>query len=163
LTCTQMREAKADITLASSSQEIEIVRVLWREYWDSLGFPPGFQNFEEEWKSLPGCYALPKGRLLLASIEGAPAGTVALRPLEAGSREAKRLYVPPAYRGAGIARALLTRLIAEARAEGYREMYGDTLASMREARGLYHQIGFSEIPPYSANPHPGAIHMRLSL
>lgn len=153
---------EANIILASF-QEIEAIKDLWSEYWDFLGLPADFQGFAEERRSLPGAYTPPKGRLLLALIQGNPAGTVALRPLSGRSCEAKRLYVRPPYQGHGIARALLARLVREARAEGYEEMYGDTLKSMKPALRLYNQTGFSEVAPYSSSPTPEAIFLKLSL
>jgi putative acetyltransferase len=153
---------EADIVLASS-REIEAIQQLWREYWDSLGFPADFQDFEEERRSLPGVYAPPKGRLLLALVQGNLAGTAGLRPMSGRSCEAKRLYVRPLYRGRGMGRALLARLVQDARAEGYQEMYADTLESMEAAQGLYTRMGFSTVGPYSSHPTPGAIFLKLSL
>ena len=148
-----------------SSWGLEAVQQLWIEYWDALGLPPDFQGFAEERRSLPGAYAPPRGRLLLATIDNVPAATAAFRllPEREGACEAKRLYVRPAYRGAGLARALLARLIQEARAEGYRELYGDTLKSMEAALRLYDQLGFVHVEPYSRNPTPGATYLRLTL
>jgi carbonic anhydrase len=149
--------------IPASDQDIEAVRDLWAEYWDSLGLPPDFQNFAEERLALPGAYAPPMGRLLIALVRGKPAGTAALRPLGAQSCEGKRLYVRPPYRGRGIGRALVDRLIDEARLAGYREMYGDTLKSMQSALQMYHQVGFCEVGPYSSSPTPGAIFLKLAL
>jgi GNAT superfamily N-acetyltransferase len=139
------------------------VQSLWREYWESLQFSPCFQNFEEELRSLPGIYAPPKGRLLIASVDDAPAGTAAFRPVDERSCEAKRLYVRPQYRGKRVGRALLDRLVEEARTAGYQNMYGDTLERMTEALTMYRRFGFEETSPYSANPTPGAIYLRLAL
>ncbi len=144
-------------------EEIETVRILWREYWDSLGLPRDFQHFSEELRTLPGAYAPPPGRLLLALVDGRAAGTAAFRRLNEQSCEAKRLYVRPEYRGQGIARSLLQKLVSEARAQGYLDMYGDTLNSMKSALQLYAGIGFSEVAAYSANPTPEAIYLRLRL
>jgi putative acetyltransferase len=148
--------------IVASSQEIEAIQSLWREYWDSLGLPHDFQGFSEEVKTLPGLYAPPRGRLLLAFVRGKAAGTAALRPLSMYSCEAKRLYVRPKYRGEGVGRSLLRRLVEEARTAGYQEMYGDTLKSMTAALKMYRQVGFSEVAPYSSNPTPGAIFLKLS-
>ena len=82
--------AQSEIVSASSRQ-LDAVRSLWLEYWDSLALPPEFQNFDEEQSTLPGVYAPPTGRLLLALVQGAPAGTVALRRLSEYACEAKRL------------------------------------------------------------------------
>jgi putative acetyltransferase len=150
------------ITLASS-QEMNTIQSLWREYWESLGLPPDFQNFDKEIRTLPGVYAPPEGRLLIATIQDSPAGTAALRVLGSSCCEAKRLYVSPQHRGKGVGTALVNRLIMEARAAGYREMFADTLKVMAPALHMYRQFGFSEVPPYSANPTPDAVFLRLTL
>jgi putative acetyltransferase len=153
---------KVEIVLASG-QHIEVIRDLWQEYWDSFALPADFQNFAEERRQLPGVYAPPKGRLLLALVQGEAAGTIAMRPLGQFSCEAKRLYVRPRYRGQGLGRALLDQLVKEARGAGYREMFGDTLKSMTSALQMYWQIGFSEVAPYSSSPTPDAIFLKLPL
>jgi GNAT superfamily N-acetyltransferase len=152
-----------DIVEAASARDIAAVQELWSEYWRSLGFSPDFQGFEEELRTLPGKYAPPAGRLLLARIDGQPAGTAGFRPLRPDACEAKRLYVRPTYQRRGVAAALLAKLIEEARRAGYRELYGDTLGTMTSALDLYRRMGFVEVGPYSDNPTPGAIYLRLSL
>ncbi len=145
------------------TQAIDAVRELWNAYWDSLGFSAEFQSFTEELRELPGKYSPPAGRLLLVRIDGRPVATAAFRRLTTEACEAKRLYVDPAYRHRGIAAALLTRLVEEARRSGYRTLYGDTLPTMASALVLYRKVGFVETGPYSENPTPGAIYLRLSL
>ena len=142
---------------------IKAVRELWTAYWHSFGLAPGFQGFAGELDSLPGKYGPPAGRLLLARIDGQPAATVALRPLSEVACEAKRLYVHPSLRRRGLAGTLLARLIEEARACGYRSLFGDTLPTMAAALDLYREMGFVETGPYSEDPTPGAIYLRLSL
>jgi GNAT superfamily N-acetyltransferase len=154
--------AEPQIILASGPS-IGMVQDLWREYWLSLGLPPDFQNFAEEVCGLPGAYDSPRGRLLLALVTGEPAGTAAFRPIGAHSCEAKRLYVRPEYRGKRIGKALLERLVLEARLEGYREMFGDTLKSMTAALDMYSQAGFAVVPAYSSMPTPDAIFLKLCL
>jgi len=110
-------------------------------------------NFEKEVVALPGAYAPPDGRLMLAIRESAGSeeeaiGCAALRRFEADACELKRLYVRPAVRGEGAGRQLVKTLIAEARSIGYRRMLLDTLPSMREAHKLYRTLGFREIPSY---------------
>ncbi len=100
---------------------------------------------------------------MLARVGATPAGTAAFRPVDEQSCEAKRFYVRPANRGQGVATALLARLVKEATAEGYSAMYADTLPSMQSALQLYKRFGFSEIGPYSPNPTPGAIFLKLAL
>ncbi|HKW24987.1 MAG TPA: GNAT family N-acetyltransferase [Terriglobales bacterium] len=113
---------------------------------------------------MPGDYAPPQGRLLLARTGGELAGCVALHPIEAGVCEMKRLYVRPNYRGQGIGRALLNTVLAEARAIGYQRMRLDTVEPvMQDAVRMYRAYGFREIPPYRKNPIPGALYMEIEL
>lgn len=143
--------------------DVESVRELFREYAGSLGFSLDFQGFEEEVARLPGEYAPPEGRLLVAVKTGQAVGCVALRRLDAQTCEMKRLYVKSRFRGAGIARALAYGLVAESRRMGYRRMCLDTLPVMGEARLLYQHMGFREIAPYYQNPVPGSMFMELKL
>jgi putative acetyltransferase len=152
------QRGEVEITVAAG-QQIGVVQDLWREYWSSIGLPRDLQGFAEEVTALPGVYAPPEGRLLLAMIEGEPAGTAALRPLDARRCEARRLYVSPRFRGRGAGRVLLDRLIEEARTAGYSAIYCDTLKSMTAALQMYKESGFSEVAPYSATPTPDAIYL----
>ncbi|HEV7364911.1 MAG TPA: GNAT family N-acetyltransferase [Gemmatimonadales bacterium] len=139
------------------------VRRLFEEYATSLGIDLCFQGFAEELAGLPGDYAPPRGRLLLALQNGEPAGCVALRPLEPAVCEMKRLYVRPAFRAHGIGLILIDRVVQEARQAGYRQMRLDTLPSMSAAQALYRRLGFQEIPPYRNNPIEGAVFLELQL
>ena len=151
-----------DIVPATSEDHIATARRLFREYEASLGIELTFQRFAQEVAGLPGAYAPPAGRLLLAT--GAePAGCVALRPLDGGICEMKRLYVRPTARGARLGRRLAETVIREARAIGYARMRLDTLPSMKEAFALYQTLGFREIAPYYATPIVGTRFMELSL
>jgi len=147
----------------ASAADLDLVRGLWREYWESVQLAPDFQGFAEELRTLPGRYAAPGGRLLLATVEGRLAGTGALRPLTTLACEAKRLYVRPEFRGRGVGEALVRRLIEEARAAGYREIFADSLPSMDAAMRVYRRLGFSDTAPYSPNPTPGAVYLCLDL
>jgi putative acetyltransferase len=150
---------------AESPAQIAQVRELFLEYAQSLGFSLCFQNFDQELANLPGDYAPPDGRLLLAQYEGQPAGCVALRKLgEEGICEMKRLYLRPQSRGKGLGRILTARIIAEARSIGYRRMRLDTVEPvMKDAVAMYRRIGFREIAPYCKNPMAGALYMELVL
>jgi ribosomal protein S18 acetylase RimI-like enzyme len=159
------------LTASPSPEELAVVRRLFREYAASLGFDLGFQGFEQELAGLPGEYAPPRGRLLLALAEGPASGPlesralgcVALKPIDCESCEMKRLYVAPAQRGRGLGRRLAERVIAEARAIGYRRMRLDSIETMKEALGLYRSLGFRPIPPYRYNPILGAVYLELPL
>lgn len=132
--------------------------------WQLLGFSLCFQSFDEEVKNLPGAYGPPGGILLLARCADHAAGCIALRRLEDGMCEMKRLYVRPGDRGKGLGRMLVERLIVEARALGYECMRLDTIASaMKDAVALYRRMGFREISPYSSIPVESALWMELLL
>jgi len=145
------------------SDQITQLRPLFEEYAASLGIDLCFQNFDRELEDLPGDYALPSGRLLIA-IEGeALAGCVALRRIEGDICEMKRLYVRPAFRGTGLGRKLATAVIDAAGQIGYTTMRLDTLSSMHEAIGLYRSLGFVPTGPYRHNPVCGALFFELAL
>ncbi len=156
-------ERVVTIAQASSAQEIEETRVLFVEYAESLGVDLAFQDFDAELAGLPGKYAPPEGVLLLARVDGALAGCVALRRIEGDICEMKRLYVRAAFRGLGLGRRLVARIIAEARKRGYRAMRLDTLPNMAAAQALYASFGFRHIEPYVYNPIEGTRYMELSL
>jgi putative acetyltransferase len=149
---------------AESSSQIAQARELFVEYAQSLGFSLCFQNFDQELANLPGDYAPPDGRLLLAECDGQLAGCVALHKLEDSICEMKRLYLRSQFRGHGLGRALAHRIIGEARQMSYERMRLDTVEPvMKDAVRMYRSIGFREIAPYRSNPIAGALYMELQL
>jgi GNAT superfamily N-acetyltransferase len=148
---------------AAGPEDVDAVRRLFLEYQESLGVDLCFQGFDRELAELPGDYVSPQGCLLVARDDGDPVACVALRRLDAGSCEMKRLYVRPSHRGLGLGRALAEAVIGEARRIGYERMRLDTLPTMAEAAILYERIGFRDIEPYTANPVPGARFLQLEL
>jgi ribosomal protein S18 acetylase RimI-like enzyme len=148
---------------AVSAADVATAFALIREYADALGVDLCFQDLERELAELPGAYAPPRGRLLLARADGQTAGCVALRPRGPDVCEMKRLYVRPACRGAGAGRALVERVLAEAKAIGYRRMVLDTLATMESAQALYRAFGFRPASPYYDNPISGAVYLERTL
>lgn len=148
---------------AESPQQIAKARELFREYSTALGIDLCFQNFEAELAGLPGAYAPPEGRLLLAFEEDRLAGCVALRKLGDGICEMKRLYLRPGFRGQGAGRRLALAIIDEARHIGYDKIRLDTLPVMQSAIALYRSLGFKEIEAYTINPVPGALFLELQI
>lgn len=147
-----------------TNAEVDAARLLFREYEASLDFSLCFQSFEEELASLPGVYAPPKGRLLLAWHDSELAGCIALKLIATDVCEMKRLYVRPPFRALKIGRMLAEELIEQARAIGYRAMRLDTVPSkMGAAVKLYRSLGFVETTPYYDNPLPEVLYMEMEL
>jgi putative acetyltransferase len=166
LTCSGARLPKG-LVVARTATQIEGARAIFRDYAASLPVSLDFQHFDAELDGLPGAYAEPAGLLLLAMVDGAVAGCVAMRALpdvdEPDACEMKRLFVRPPYRGLGLGRILVQALVAHAREAGHSAMYLDTLDDMEVARELYASIGFVEVPPFYFNPLPGAHYLRIDL
>ena len=152
------------IVQAESESQIAEARNLFREYEAWLGLDLCFQGFEQELAGLPGSYAPPRGRLFLAFSDDELAGCIAMRPLEEGGCEMKRLFVRDEFRGQKIGVQLIERIIAEARKEKYERMRLDTLPSkMGKAVKLYESHGFRPIAAYYANPNADVLFMELVL
>lgn len=152
-----------EVRPASSPEDVAAARSLLEEYQRSLGFSLCFQNFDAELASLPGAYAPPAGRLLLAFAGVAPAGCIALRKIGEEICEMKRLWVKPDFRGTGLGRRLAEALMTEARAIGYRAIRLDTLPSMKAAQALYASLGFKDMAPYNDHPLEGTRFMEAAL
>lgn len=153
-----------EILHAETGEHIDAARKLFREYEAWLGLNLCFQGFEEELANLPGKYAAPEGRLLLAFSDENLAGCIALRKIEDGVCEMKRLFVRDEFRGARIGIALIEKLIEEAQKIGYKKMRLDTYPpKMGKAVKLYESHGFYEIPPYYHNPYGKTLFMEKIL
>lgn len=153
-----------EILRAETVERIEQARALFREYEAWFGMNLCFQNFDEEVAGLPGKYAAPEGRLFLAFADGNPAGCIALRKLEDGICEMKRLFVRADFRGRKIGVLLIERIIEESRKIGYGKMRLDTFPTkMRKAVDLYESYGFYVIEPYYQNPYGETLFMEKDL
>jgi len=160
---SRFRQYMIEILPARTAAELAIARALFLEYAAAIGVDLEYQGFSDELATLPGKYAPPTGELLLARVNNALAGCVALRALDRRTLEMKRLYVRPSTRGTGLGRRLVEAAIAISRQGAYSELRLDTLATMNPARALYQSLGFVEIPPYGDGHLPGTVFYGLTL
>jgi putative acetyltransferase len=155
----------SQIAEVTTPGQIEQVRNLFADYRAELPLEYCFETFDAEIAGLPGDYAPPQGKLLLATVVGQPIGCIGLRPFPlVGTCEMKRLYVRPGFRGGKVGRELVARLLDEARRLGYRSMRLDSyVAGMQAAIELYRKLGFREVGPEPLQPIDGLIYMELAL
>ena len=151
------------IVSASTEADFNAAGTLFREYADSLDFALDFQDFESELTRIAITYGPPDGKLMLAVVDEAVAGCVALRKLSDDVCEMKRLYVRPAYRKMGLGRLLAQEILSTGRHMGYERMLLDAVVSMREATALYESLGLVRIAPYRHNPLAGAMFLEIKL
>jgi putative acetyltransferase len=153
-----------EIIHAKTDQEVQTAKMLFEEYAEWLGLDLGFQNFQEELDSMPGKYAGPAGRLVIAKYDGDIAGCAAVRKLQDGVCEMKRLFVREKFRGKGIGKALAEIIVEDARKIGYKKMRLDTDGQkMFKAMAIYKSMGFMEIEAYYHNPYDGVVYLELEL
>ncbi len=152
-----------NILPATAAQDLEEVRILFLEYSALVAEALCFQNFEHELEALPGQYAPPGGVLLLARDAQGAAGCVALRRIDAGTGEMKRMYVRERCRGSGLGRKLAMAVIEEAKKRNHARIVLDTLPKLAPAIALYRDLGFRETTPYLAAPTPGALCFELRI
>lgn len=155
------------LRLAQFPDDLATVRSLFVDYQADLGIDLCFQGFDAELACLPGDYAAPGGSVFLACVDGEPAGCCAFRALtntdHTDACEMKRLFVRRAFRGFGLGRLLVDRVLNDARLAGYTTMLLDTLSDMETARALYQEAGFVEVAPYYHNPIAGAHYLKVDL
>ena len=151
------------IRRAHFPDDLNTVKILFREYADSLDIDLEFQDFETELATLPGKYAEPQGCVLLAWHADQAVGCIAFRPIDHETCEMKRLYVKPENRSLQAGRQLISNLCDEARKTGYRRMFLDTIPSMASAIRLYTSFGFKPVAPYIYNPLEGVMFLGLDL
>lgn len=166
-------------------RDLSMVKTLFTAYHTSLPIDISYQNYEDEFNSLPGKYVASKrGALFLAekrSDEPAPSsdggthphvtptpppsvlGCVALRTMDDSTCELKRLYVVPDARGLCVGLALVEAVVEEARKLHYRRILLDTLPSMKSAIGLYERCGFVQVPRYYQTPIEETVFLERTL
>jgi putative acetyltransferase len=152
-----------EIKPAQFPEDLERVVGIFQEYIASPSVSLEFQDYEPEFASLPGKYAAPEGRLLLAWKDGNVVGCAALRKVDGSICEMKRVYIRPAARGEGLGRRLIESILAEAREAGYSRICLDVLPEFVAAQGIYESLGFRPAPPIGFNPVPGTKFLGLDL
>lgn len=152
-----------EIHTAQTPDDLESIRVLFREYQQGLGVDLCFQDFQAELEGLPGKYVAPAGALLIAKEGLSACGCVAVRPMEGTICEMKRLFVRPEWRGRGLGRRLARTILDQARSLGYAVMRLDTLDRLTEAMMLYESLGFRRIRAYYDNPLAGVAYWEIDL
>lgn len=144
------------IKQANIVEDVQLIQNLLRDYLDWLSAELDAVNIEvtevdammtRTIGELP-VYMPPTGRLLLAYLQDDPAGIVFLKKLRTAVCEIKRMYVPPEFRGRGVGRAMLDRVIEEARAAGYSQIFLDSASFMQQAQSLYRTRGFIDTDQY---------------
>lgn len=148
---------------ATTASEFETAKRLILTFTQTLNLDLAFQNFQEEITSLDTRYNGPKGALLIAEVDGQPAGVVAVHEFSTGVAELKRLYVDPNFRHLGLGDQLVERIIAIATDKGYRSIRLDTLPTMTGAQKIYRALGFHVIDAYRYNPVAGTLFLEKTL
>ncbi len=121
------------------------------------------QNYDQELLHLEKKYGPPFGRLYLAYCDQQLAGCIALRQLDESRCEMKRLYVRPKFRKQKIGMTLVRKVIADAKAIGYRHLLLDTFPFLDVAVRMYEKLGFRYISRYIDSPMDCALYMQLDL
>ncbi len=159
-----------EITIKPAYEELETIQKLLEEYTAAITEQaPEYadylklQGFQDELVCPEEKYGHPGGRLYLVLADGQPAGCIGMHRLDETLCAMKRLYIRPAFRGQGIARRLVERLLADARKVGYEAMLLDTFPFLDHAIRLYKELGFYEIESYNNSPMDMTIFMRKDL
>ena len=152
-----------EIKPACFPDDLKRVVAIFREYVASPSVSLGFQDYEQEFASLPGKYAAPEGRLLLAWKGGAVVECAALRKINRSTCEMKRVFIRSTARGEGLSRQLIQSILGEARITGYSRICFDVLPEFTTAQAIYESLGFRPAPPVTFNPVPGTKFLGLDL
>ncbi|WP_262692177.1 GNAT family N-acetyltransferase [Kordiimonas aestuarii] len=155
----EWRAPEVVIHKAQRPEDIKACKDVFRAFSEWLPIDLGFQDFEAEMARFPEGYV----HLLIAKRAGKPVGAVALKAHDTEVCEMKRLYMLPEAQGTGAGRAICERLMADARALGYKTMLLDSLRRLEAAVALYGKLGFEEIAPYNFNPEDDVVYMSRTL
>lgn len=141
-----------EIGLAAAAREDPVILSLYADLLREADGPLGIDLSAEIKSGPPANLAPPDGRLLLARVNGDPAGMGGVRHLDTAIAEVKSMYVAPVYRGIGLARKLLAELERLARERGCEAIRLDTSDYLSAAVALYRGAGYREVEDYNGNP-----------
>jgi ribosomal protein S18 acetylase RimI-like enzyme len=142
---------------------VDFLKERFYKYVDQQWATGHWQYLEKEAKTLPGSYAHPQGCILLAEYKGQIAGCIALKELDDGICQMKRLYVRPQFRNLGIGNKLVEGIIEKGRESGYYCMRLNTNRLLDSALKLYSSLGFKEIEPFEQPYTETSVFMELKL
>ena len=153
----------SEVKIVSGNENLKEVAKLFSEYKIELNVDISFQAEDITLEEISKIYAEPEGKILLAKVEEKFAGCIAFHKLKDKSCELKRLFVRKNFRGLSIGKILMKKAIEEAKNSGYKEIYLDTLSTLKSACKLYEKLGFEKISPYYHNPLQNVIYYRLKI
>lgn len=151
------------ITKASSLENFNDGRNLFKEYAKAINFDAGFKDFTAELSSLAKRYSAPQGALLLAYHNNKAVGCIAILQMRQGIGELKRFYVKPAFRQYKIGAQLLAAVITTAKELQFHHLRLEVIPNLTKAKALYHSFGFYTIEPYQVVVMEGTTYMEKNL
>jgi|GEM_PF-2018946 len=157
----------AIVRLSEHPQLLEAARALLYEYlrlpdaWPAGDVPePLPAEYTEHLARFPNDATPPKGEIFVALRSTDVVGQTLVVPHADGVVRLERMYVLPAEREQGVARALIAAATIWAREHGVRRIVLDVIPTRREAISLYRGIGFKPASDYLAE---GRVCMGLDL
>jgi putative acetyltransferase len=135
-----------------------IYSVAHQQFHSQLTFAEAAARYETTWpipdiEDYQHAYNEKDGAFLVMCADERIIATGALRRLEEGIAEIKRLWLLPEFQGQGLGYQMMSTLISLAKAKGYHTLRLETSpAYQQRAYAFYHQLGFRDIPRYGDDP-----------
>ncbi len=128
---------KSDIKMAA-----KIIRTVMTEF-EAVGC--GYSINDSEVDDMFTAYSPAGSAFYVVEADGQVLGCGGYAPLTGGDKETcelRKMYFQPELRGTGMGAIMLTLCLEEARRDGYRHCYLETMKGMEKARSLYEKHGF---------------------